>query len=62
MAGLFDYNNPSAECFRDETPILCDLADFGMGCVDQLHGAEGLSREVTDRRRRAAGSGAVPFS
>lgn len=27
MVGLFNYKNPSAECFRDEMPILCDLAD-----------------------------------
>lgn len=27
MVGLFNYKNPSAECFRDEAPILCDLAD-----------------------------------
>lgn len=27
MSRLFNYSDPSAQCFKDSTPILCDLND-----------------------------------
>ena len=52
MAGLFDYDNPSAECFRDETPILCDLADSEWDVLISY-----MERKVYPARSRIVGAG-----